>query len=251
MRAQQLWHWIYFRGANDFDEMTSVAKETARGARRAFHAWRGPKWSPSRFPTTARANGCCACRAATAREAHRGRDASTSPKPTAARCASHRQVGCTLNCSFCHTGTQRLVRNLAAGEIVGQVMVARDGWANGPIATTPTGGRLVTNIVMMGMGEPLYNFDNVRDALVIVADGEGIGISRRRITLSTSGVVPKIVRTGDEIGVDAGDLAARGARRIAQRARAAQQEISDRGIARRPAATIPAPPTRGASRSNM
>ena len=109
------------------------------------------------------------------------------------------QVGCTLNCAFCHTGTQRLVRNLTAGEIVGQVMVARDrlnDWAD-----REDGTRRVTNIVMMGMGEPLYNFDAVRDALLIVADNEGIGISRRRITLSTSGVVPNIVRAGEEIGV--------------------------------------------------
>jgi len=109
------------------------------------------------------------------------------------------QVGCTLNCSFCHTGTQRLVRNLTAGEIVGQVMVARDrlnDWAD-----REDGTRRVTNIVMMGMGEPLYNFDAVRDALLIVVDNEGIGISRRRITLSTSGVVPNIVRAGEEMGV--------------------------------------------------
>jgi 23S rRNA (adenine2503-C2)-methyltransferase len=109
------------------------------------------------------------------------------------------QVGCTLNCAFCHTGTQRLVRNLTAGEIAGQVMVARDrlnDWAD-----RENGTRLVTNVVMMGMGEPLYNFEAVRDALLIVADNEGIGISRRRITLSTSGVVPNIIRTGEEIGV--------------------------------------------------
>ena len=111
------------------------------------------------------------------------------------------QVGCTLNCSFCHTGTQRLVRNLTAGEIVGQIMVARDRLNDWADRETPTGSRLVTNVVMMGMGEPLYNFDAVRDALLIVADNEGIGISRRRITLSTSGVVPNIIRTGDEIGV--------------------------------------------------
>src|SRR6202521_160112 len=100
------------------------------------------------------------------------------------------QVGCTLNCSFCHTGTQRLVRNLTSGEIVGQIMVARDRLNDWADRETPTGSRLITNVVMMGMGEPLYNFDAVRDALLIVADNEGIGISRRRITLSTSGVVP-------------------------------------------------------------
>ncbi|MEA2953433.1 MAG: rRNA (adenine2503-C2)-methyltransferase, partial [Alphaproteobacteria bacterium] len=108
------------------------------------------------------------------------------------------QVGCTLTCSFCHTGTQRLVRNLTPGEIVGQIMVARDrlgDWNKGD------GARLVSNIVMMGMGEPLYNFEAVRDALLVAADGDGIGISKRRITLSTSGVVPNIARAGAEIGV--------------------------------------------------
>jgi 23S rRNA (adenine2503-C2)-methyltransferase len=111
------------------------------------------------------------------------------------------QVGCTLNCAFCHTGTQRLVRNLTAGEIAGQVMVARDRLNDWADRETPLGNRLITNIVMMGMGEPLYNFDAVRDALLIVSDNEGIGISRRRITLSTSGVVPNIKRAGEEIGV--------------------------------------------------
>jgi 23S rRNA (adenine2503-C2)-methyltransferase len=122
------------------------------------------------------------------------------------------QVGCTLTCSFCHTGTQRLVRNLTPGEIVGQVMLARDrlgDWSARPAAQDAAeaagapkeGGRLITNVVMMGMGEPLYNFEAVRDALLIVADNEGIGISKRRITLSTSGVVPNIARAGAEIGV--------------------------------------------------
>ena len=114
------------------------------------------------------------------------------------------QVGCTLTCSFCHTGTQRLVRNLTPGEIVGQIMVARDRLADWLGATRRADGgdgdRLVSNIVMMGMGEPLYNFEAVRDALLIVADGEGIAISKRRITLSTSGVVPNIARAGAEIG---------------------------------------------------
>jgi 23S rRNA (adenine2503-C2)-methyltransferase len=116
------------------------------------------------------------------------------------------QVGCTLTCTFCHTGTQRLVRNLTAGEIVGQVMAARDRLGDWPGGTRPTDGvvpsgdRCITNIVMMGMGEPLYNFDAVRDALLVVADGEGISISKRRITLSTSGVVPNIERAGAEIG---------------------------------------------------
>ena len=111
------------------------------------------------------------------------------------------EVGFTLTYSFCHTGTQRLVRNLTAGEIVGQIMVARDRLNDWADRETPSGGRLVTNVVMMGIGEPLINFDVVRDALLIVADNEGVGISRRRITLSTSGVVPNIIRTGEEIGV--------------------------------------------------
>jgi 23S rRNA (adenine2503-C2)-methyltransferase len=118
------------------------------------------------------------------------------------------QVGCTLTCTFCHTGTQRLVRNLTAGEIVGQVLLARDRLGDWPGHAPPAGaivpndgGRFVTNIVMMGMGEPLYNFEAVRDALLVVADNEGLAISRRKITLSTSGVVPNIKRTGEEIGV--------------------------------------------------
>jgi 23S rRNA (adenine2503-C2)-methyltransferase len=116
------------------------------------------------------------------------------------------QVGCTLSCSFCHTGTQKLVRNLTPEEIVGQILLARDRLGDYPQTTpiegsVPSTGRLVSNIVMMGMGEPLYNFDNVKDALAIAADGEGIGLSKRRITLSTSGVVPMIPKAGDEIGV--------------------------------------------------
>jgi 23S rRNA (adenine2503-C2)-methyltransferase len=109
------------------------------------------------------------------------------------------QVGCTLNCRFCHTGTMKLVRNLTAGEIVGQVMLARDALGEWP---SQPEGRLLSNIVMMGMGEPLYNFDNVRDALKIVMDGDGLALSKRRITLSTSGVVPMMARAGEEIGVN-------------------------------------------------
>jgi 23S rRNA (adenine2503-C2)-methyltransferase len=109
------------------------------------------------------------------------------------------QVGCTLNCTFCHTGTMRLVRNLTAGEIVGQVMLARDALGEWPSAPE---GRLLTNIVMMGMGEPLYNFESVRDALKLVMDGDGLALSKRRITLSTSGVIPMMARAGAEIGVN-------------------------------------------------
>ena len=141
------------------------------------------------------------------------------------------QVGCTLNCSFCHTGTQRLVRNLTAGEIVGQIMVARDRLKDWADRETASGSRLVTNVVMMGMGEPLYNFEAVRDALLIVADNEGIGISRRRITLSTSGVVPNIIRDRKRDRRHARNLVACRARRTAQRTGAAEPEVSDRRIA--------------------
>ncbi len=111
------------------------------------------------------------------------------------------QVGCTLTCSFCHTGTQKLVRNLTAGEIIGQVLVARDDLGEWPIPGAPKNEtRLLSNIVLMGMGEPLYNFDNVRDAMKIAMDPEGVSLSRRRITLSTSGVVPEIAKTATEIG---------------------------------------------------
>ncbi|MEK9280502.1 MULTISPECIES: 23S rRNA (adenine(2503)-C(2))-methyltransferase RlmN [unclassified Bradyrhizobium] len=198
MRVQQLWHWIYFRGAENFDEMTSISKTIRTELSQRFTVDRPEvvaeqisndgtrKWL-LRLPSGDNVEKAHEVECVYIPETDRG-----------TLCVSS-QVGCTLNCAFCHTGTQRLVRNLTAGEIVGQVMVARDrlnDWAD-----RENGSRLVTNIVMMGMGEPLYNFDAVRDALLIVGDNEGIGISRRRITLSTSGVVPNIVRAGDEIGV--------------------------------------------------
>lgn len=198
MRVQQLWHWLYFRGAQSFDEMTSISKGIRAELAQHFTVDRPEvvaeqvsndgtrKWL-LRLPSGDNVERAHEVECVYIPETDRG-----------TLCVSS-QVGCTLNCSFCHTGTQRLVRNLTAGEIVGQVMVARDrlnDWAD-----REDGTRRVTNIVMMGMGEPLYNFDAVRDALLIVGDNEGIGISRRRITLSTSGVVPNIVRAGEEIGV--------------------------------------------------
>jgi len=198
MRVQQLWHWIYFRGAKNFDEMTSVSKDMRAELAEHFTVDRPEvvaeqvsndgtrKWL-LRLPSGDKVERPHEVECVYIPETDRG-----------TLCVSS-QVGCTLNCSFCHTGTQRLVRNLTAGEIAGQVMVARDrlnDWAD-----RENGTRLVTNVVMMGMGEPLYNFEAVRDALLVVADNEGIGISRRRITLSTSGVVPNIIRTGEEIGV--------------------------------------------------
>ena len=207
MRVQQLWHWIYLRGAQAFDEMTSVSKELRGALDQRFTLARPAtaaeqvsvdgtrKWL-LRLPGQHTGEGAHDIECVYIPEAGRG-----------TLCVSS-QVGCTLNCPFCHTGTQRLVRNLTAGEIVGQILVARDqlgDWsARAPQRSdgaTADGGRLITNIVMMGMGEPLYNFEAVRDALLIVADGDGIGISKRKITLSTSGVVPNIVRAGAEIGV--------------------------------------------------
>jgi 23S rRNA (adenine2503-C2)-methyltransferase len=205
MRVQQLWHWIYFRGFTAFDDMTSVSKDLRAELAKRFTLARPEvvaeqisidgtrKWL-LRLPGDP--------------DSKLPHDVECVYIPDTERgtlCVSS-QVGCTLTCSFCHTGTQRLVRNLTAGEIVGQIMVARDrmgDWPGGVRPTdgvVPSGDRCVTNVVMMGMGEPLYNLDAVRDALLIVSDGDGLGISKRRITLSTSGVVPNIERAGNEIG---------------------------------------------------
>jgi 23S rRNA (adenine2503-C2)-methyltransferase len=198
MRVQQLWHWLYFRGARNFDEMTSVSKSIRTSLAERFTVDR-PEVVAEQISNDGTRKWLL--RLPSGDNVERAHEVECVYIPETDRgtlCVSS-QVGCTLNCSFCHTGTQRLVRNLTAGEIVGQVMVARDrlnDWAD-----REDGTRRVTNIVMMGMGEPLYNFDAVRDALLIVGDNEGIGISRRRITLSTSGVVPNIVRAGEEIGV--------------------------------------------------
>jgi 23S rRNA (adenine2503-C2)-methyltransferase len=191
-RARQLWHWIYNRGATDFGVMTSLSKpfrerlsaryELSRPAvSRSLVSTDGTRKWLLRFPD--------------------GEEVETVHIPEEDRgtlCVSS-QVGCTLTCSFCHTGTQRLVRNLTAEEIVGQVMIARDALGEWP---SPQDDRQVTNIVLMGMGEPLYNYDNVAAALKIVMNPEGLSISRRKITLSTSGVVPMIHRCGAELAVN-------------------------------------------------
>jgi len=205
MRAQQFWHWTYFRGVTDFDAMTSMGKEL-----RAQLAERYTVDRPEVIAEQVSVDGTrkWLLRLPGDKDSKLPHDVECVYIPDTERgtlCVSS-QVGCTLTCAFCHTGTQRLVRNLTAGEIVGQVLAARDRLGDWPGGTRPTDGvipsgeRCVTNIVMMGMGEPLYNFDAVRDALLIVSDGDGIGISKRRITLSTSGVVPNIVRAGAEIG---------------------------------------------------
>ena len=192
LRAKQLWHWIYNRGVTEFALMTDIAK--------TMHGWLENRFVISR-PEVVEAQ---VSSDGTRKWLLRTDDAQDYEMvfiPDADRgtlCVSS-QVGCTLNCRFCFTGTMRLVRNLTPAEIVGQVMLARDALGEWP---SQPEGRMLTNIVMMGMGEPLYNFDHVRDSLKLVMDGAGIGLSRRRITLSTSGVVPMMARAGAEIGVN-------------------------------------------------
>jgi 23S rRNA (adenine2503-C2)-methyltransferase len=192
LRAKQLWHQIYNRGATSFETMSDIAKPQ--------RAWLAERFAVARPEVVVEQVSTDGTRKWLLRTPD-GHDFEMVFIPDADRgtlCVSS-QVGCTLNCRFCHTGTMRLVRNLNAGEIVGQVMLARDSLGEWP---SQPEGRMLSNIVMMGMGEPLYNFDNVRDALKIVMDGDGLGLSRRRITLSTSGVVPMMVRAGEEIGVN-------------------------------------------------
>src|SRR5467141_27237 len=200
MRVQQFLHLIYVRGAKSFEEMTSISKEM-RAQLDSHLTVARPEVVAEQVSNDGTRKWLLRLPSGDSIEKAHEVECVYIPETDRGTLCVSSQVGCTLNCSFCHTGTQRLVRNLTAGEIVGQIMVARDRLNDWAHRVTPTGSRLVTNVVMMGMGEPLYNFEAVRDALLIVADNEGIGISRRRITLSTSGVVPNIIRTGDEIGV--------------------------------------------------
>jgi 23S rRNA (adenine2503-C2)-methyltransferase len=204
MRVQQLWHWLYLRGATHFDQMTSMSKELRALLDDRFTLAR-PDVAAEQVSADGTRKWLLRLPGAEAHEQGHEVECVYIPEPDRGTLCLSSQVGCTLNCSFCHTGTQRLVRNLTAGEIVGQIMVARDRLADwcGPEQARRNGApgaRLVSNLVMMGMGEPLYNFEAVRDALLIAADGDGIGISKRRITLSTSGVLPNIRRAGAEIG---------------------------------------------------
>jgi len=212
LRAKQVFHWLYHRGVTEFEAMTDIAK--------TMRPWLAERFVIGRPEVVEAQHSTDGTRKWLLRTAD-AHDFEMVFIPDADRgtlCVSS-QVGCTLNCTFCHTGTMRLVRNLTPGEIVGQVMLARDAlgeWPKGRMdfAVDDDGeefdehggytsdGRLLTNIVMMGMGEPLYNFDNVRDALKIVMDGDGLGLSKRRITLSTSGVVPMMARCGEEIGTN-------------------------------------------------
>jgi len=207
LRAKQVFHWLYHRGVTDFEAMTDIAK--------TMRPWLAERFVIGRPEVVVAQHSEDGTRKWLLRTAD-GHDFEMVFIPDADRgtlCVSS-QVGCTLNCRFCHTGTMRLVRNLTPGEIVGQVMLARDElgeWPKGAMqgleddedeGSYTSDGRLLTNIVMMGMGEPLYNFDNVRDALKIVMDGDGLALSKRRITLSTSGVVPMMAKCGEEIGVN-------------------------------------------------
>ncbi len=191
-RAKQLWHWIYHRGETDFAAMTTLSKDFRARLAEAFVV---------RRPDVSQAH---VSRDGTRKWLLRlpdGQEVETVYIPEEDRgtlCVSS-QVGCTLTCKFCHTGTQRLVRNLSPAEIVGQIMVARDDLGEWP---APAEGRQVTNIVLMGMGEPLYNYDNVATAMKIAMDPEGLSVSKRKITLSTSGVVPEMDRCGRELDVN-------------------------------------------------
>jgi 23S rRNA (adenine2503-C2)-methyltransferase len=190
MRVNQLWNWIYVHGARDFAAMTNLAKDFRGVLSGAFNLAR-PEIVTEQISTDGTRKWLLRTGA--------GIEFETVfiPEPGRGTLCVSSQVGCTLNCRFCHTGTQKLVRNLTPAEIVGQLLIARDSLGDWP-STAP--GRRVTNVVMMGMGEPLYNVDNVKAALAIVADGDGLALSRRRITLSTAGVVPMIARAGEEIG---------------------------------------------------
>jgi 23S rRNA (adenine2503-C2)-methyltransferase len=207
MRASQLWHWIYHRGAREFSAMRNIARPLLDKL-----AERHTLARPEIVAEQVSADGTrkWLLRMAPAGRGDKGAEIETVYIPESDRgtlCVSS-QVGCTLNCTFCHTGTQNWVRNLAAAEIVGQVLVARDRLGDFPGGVAPTDGlvpsgqgvRAVSNIVFMGMGEPLYNFDNVREAIGVLTDGDGLSLSKRRVTVSTSGVVPQMASLGAECG---------------------------------------------------
>jgi 23S rRNA (adenine2503-C2)-methyltransferase len=202
MRVQQIWHWLYVRGAQSFDEMTTLSKDLRACMSQHFTLAR-PEIAAEQVSVDGTRKWLIRLPGEINGRPHEVECVYIPEADRGTLCISS-QVGCTLNCTFCHTGTQRLVRNLTAGEIAGQVVLARDRLDDWRSEAAPGGEpekRLVSNIVMMGMGEPLYNFEAVRDGLAVVADGDGLSISKRRITLSTSGVVPNIARAGAEIGV--------------------------------------------------
>ena len=191
-RASQIWNWIYRSGTVDFNEMTNISKDLRSLLSQNFNIWR-PKISSTHQSQDGTIKWLL--------KLDDGNEVETVWIPDEERgtlCISS-QVGCTLTCKFCHTGTQRLVRNLSSSEIVGQVMLAMDQLKDWPSASE---NRLLTSIVLMGMGEPLFNYENVKKALEIIMDHSGISLSRRRITLSTSGIVPEIKKCGDDLGVN-------------------------------------------------
>ncbi len=206
MRVNQLWSWIYVRGVTSFDAMSDVSKELRATLEQHYSLAR-----PEIVTEQVSVDGTRKWLLRLARQENDARAPEIEtvyiPEPGRGTLCISSQVGCTLTCSFCHTGTQRLVRNLTAQEIVGQILLARDRIGDWSGAAGPDDGRLlpegerkITNIVLMGMGEPLFNFDNVKEAIEVAADGEGLSVSKRRITLSTSGVVPEIERWGAEAG---------------------------------------------------
>tara|TARA_B100000989_G_scaffold19367_1_gene12724 strand:+ start:74 stop:1252 length:1179 start_codon:yes stop_codon:yes gene_type:complete len=194
MRTGQVWQWIYEKGVRDFDAMTNLAKSYRTKLKESF-VLEVPKILTKQVSEDGTRKYLVRL------EGDHDVEVVYIPKESRGTLCISSQVGCTLTCSFCHTGTQRLVRNLTSAEIIGQILLARDDLGQWPIRSMGNKEpRLLSNIVLMGMGEPLYNFDNVRDAMKIAMDPEGICISRRRITLSTSGVVPEIAKTAEEIG---------------------------------------------------
>jgi 23S rRNA (adenine2503-C2)-methyltransferase len=203
MRVQQIWHWLYVRGAKDFEAMTTLSKDLRATLADAFTLAR-PDIAAEQISVDGTRKWLLRLPGEQGGTPHEVECVYIPEADRGTLCISS-QVGCTLNCTFCHTGTQRLVRNLTAAEIASQVVLARDRLGDWTAASEAGGAdgerkRLVSNVVMMGMGEPLYNLDAVRDGLAVVADGDGLSISKRRITLSTSGVVPNIARAGAEIG---------------------------------------------------
>jgi 23S rRNA (adenine2503-C2)-methyltransferase len=203
MRANQLWHWIYHKGVTEFSAMTSIARELREKLGEAYQISR-PEVVTEQKSSDGTRKWLLRLAPDERGQRHEIETVYIPEEDRGTLCISS-QVGCTLTCTFCHTGTQKLVRNLTAEEIVGQIMLARDSIKDWPedLAANPqppSSGRYITNVVLMGMGEPLYNFDHVKQAMEIASDGDGISLSKRRITLSTSGVVPEIVRAGDEIG---------------------------------------------------
>ncbi len=205
MRASQLWSWMYVRGASSFAPMTNISKATRALFGDAFSLDR-PEIAGEQVSNDGTRKWLLQLKSSRPGETPAEVEAVYIPEADRGTLCVSSQVGCTLNCTFCHTGTQALVRNLSAGEIAGQIMVARDRIGDWPGAEAqdkrglPDAERKITNVVLMGMGEPLYNFDNVKRAMEIASDSDGLSLSRRRITLSTSGVVPFIGRAGAEMG---------------------------------------------------